>query len=333
MTTQSVKLGGKTLERGDLVTVFGGTGFLGRYVVASLASKGYRVRVAVRHTNLAHDLGPMGDPGQIHPVQVNLRHKQSCLAALQGASAVINLIGILQESGAQTFDGLHGIGPARLAKLAAQQGIANFVHVSAIGADEESTSAYGRSKAMGEKGVLKALPTATIVRPSIVFGPEDDFFNRFASMARLSPALPLIGGGQTKFQPVYVKDVADALATLVELPGAHGVTYELGGPEVETFEGLLKLMLGIIERNRVLMPLPFGLATLIAKATQFLPGAPITVDQIEMLKTDNIVSEAAQAEGRTLEGLGITPKAPDVVLPTYLVRFRKTGEFPEPEIV
>lgn len=333
MSTDSVKLGGKTLERGDLVTVFGGTGFLGRYVVASLASKGYRVRVAVRNTNMAHDLGPMGDPGQIHPVQVNIRHKKSCQAALQGASAVINLIGILSESGVQTFDGVHGVGPARLAALAAEQGITNFIHVSAIGADEESTSAYGRSKALGEKGVLKALPTATIVRPSIVFGPEDDFFNRFADMSRLSPALPLIGGGQTKFQPVYVKDVADALATLVESQGAQGAVYELGGPEVETFEELLKLMLEIIERSRVLVPIPFGIATLIAKSTQFLPGAPITVDQIEMLKSDNVVSQTAQAEGRTLEGLGIKAKAPDVVLPTYLVRFRKTGEFPEPEIV
>lgn len=332
MSTNSVKLGGKALEQGDLVTVFGGSGFLGRYVVASLASKGYRVRVAVRNTNMAHDLGLMGDPGQIQPMQVNIRHKKSCQSALQGASAVINLIGILQESGAQTFDGVYAVGPARLATLAAEQGITNFVHVSAIGADEDSTSAYGRSKALGEQGVMKALPTATIVRPSIVFGPEDDFFNRFATIARLSPALPLIGGGKTKFQPVYVKDVADALATLVETQGAPGTVYELGGPEVATFEGLMTLMLNAIERSRVLVSIPFGIATLIAKTTQFLPGAPITVDQIEMLKSDNVVSEAARAEGRTLEGLGIQAKAPDVILPTYLVRFRKTGEFPEAEV-
>jgi len=255
------------------------------------------------------------------------------LSAPEGPSAGINLIGILQENGAQTFDGVHGEGPARLAALAAEQGITNFVHVSAIGADEESTSAYGRSKALGEKGVRTALPTATIVRPSIVFGPEDDFFNRFATMARLSPALPLIGGGETKFQPVYVKDVADALAVLVESQGAQGADYEFGGPEVETFKELMELMLQIIGRSRVLVPVPFGIATFRAKTTQFSPGAPITVDQIEMLKSDNVVSEAAQAEGRTLEGLGIAAKAPDVVLPTYLVRFRKTGEFPEPEVV
>ncbi len=231
------------------------------------------------------------------------------------------------EGGRQTCGAVQAEGAGRIAKAAAEAGIPALVHISAIGADEESRSSYARSKAAGEKAVREAFPGAAIVRPSIVFGPEDDFFNRFAAMARFSPALPLIGGGTTKFQPVYVKDVAEGVMRLLERTGTGGITYEFGGPEVQTFRELMEETLRTIERKRLLVVLPAALAKLMSYVTQFIPNPPLTPDQVRLLGVDNVVSEEAVAEKRTLEGLGVTPTALELVLPTYLHRFRKTGQF------
>ena len=314
------------LPAGSLVTVFGGSGFLGRHIVHALARRGYRVRVAVRRPNDAQFLRPMGVVGQVEPVQANIRNDASVRAAIEGADAVVNLVGILYETGQQTFEAVQAEGAGRIAAAAKAAGIDRFVHVSAIGADAESPAAYARSKAAGEAAVRAAIPGAAIVRPSIVFGPEDDFFNRFAAMARLSPALPLVGGGKTRFQPGYVKDVAEGVARILER-GLGGATWEFGGPEVKSFRALLEDMLRITGRRRILAPLPVPLARLMATVTQFIPNPPLTPDQVRLLGYDNVVSEAAQAEGRTLEGLGIAPTVLEVVLPTYLYRFRKTGQF------
>lgn len=310
----------------SLVTVFGGSGFVGRHVVRALAMRGYRVRVAVRRPELAGFLQPLGFVGQIQLSQANVRYPDSVARAVDGAEAVVNLVGVLAQSGRQTFDAVHVAGARAIAKAAAAAG-APLVHLSAIGADAASPSGYGRSKAEGEAAVRAAVPDAVIFRPSIVFGPEDDFFNRFAAMARVSPALPLIGGGETKFQPVFVGDVAAAVLRAVDGKATPGAVYELGGPEVRTFRELMELTLREICARRVLLPLPFGLANLGAKLTQWAPGAPLTTDQVAMLRVDNVVSEAAKAEGRTLAGLDIAPAALSTVLPTYLWRFRKAGQF------
>ncbi|MEP0707617.1 MAG: complex I NDUFA9 subunit family protein [Parvibaculum sp.] len=315
------------LPVGGTVTVFGGSGFLGRHIVHALARRGCRVRVAVRRPNDAMFLRPMGVVGQVEPVQANIRDEASVKAALMGADAVVNLVGIMHESGRQTFGAVQAEGAGRIAKAAAEAGIPALVHISAIGADEDSASSYARSKAAGEKAVREAFPGAAIVRPSIVFGPEDDFFNRFAAMARFSPALPLIGGGTTKFQPVYVKDVAEGVMRLLERTGTGGITYEFGGPEVQTFRELMEETLRTIERKRLLVVLPAALAKLMSYVTQFIPNPPLTPDQVRLLGVDNVVSEEAVAEKRTLEGLGVTPTALELVLPTYLHRFRKTGQF------
>jgi uncharacterized protein YbjT (DUF2867 family) len=289
-----------------LVTVFGGSGFLGRHVVRALANRQYRVRVAVRRPELCGYLRPMGRVGQIHTVQANLRYPQSVAAAVRDADAVINLVGILYERGQQRFDTVHAEGAEAVA-LAAKAAGAQLIHVSAIGADEKSTSHYARSKAEGERRVLAAEPSATIVRPAIIFGPEDDFLNRFAALARLSPVLPLPGGGHTRFQPVFAGD---------------------GGPDVRTFRQVMDFILATIQRRRLLMPVPFGLLKLQAAFLQFLPPKPpITPDQVELLKHDNIVAADAQRDGRTLEGLGIVPESMAAVVPSYLWRFRKTGQF------
>lgn len=310
----------------SLVTVFGGSGFLGRHVVRALAMRGYRVRVAVRRPELAGFLQPLGFVGQIQISQANVRYPESVARAVDGAEAVVNLVGVLAEGGRQSFDAVHAFGARSVAAATAAQGVP-LVHLSAIGADANSPSGYGRSKAAGEAAVRAAVPDAVIFRPSVVFGQEDEFFNRFAAMARLSPALPLIGGGVTKFQPVFAGDVAAAVLAAVDGKAKAGTTYELGGPEVRTFRELMELMLAEIGAKRVLVDLPFGLATLMAKLTQWAPGAPLTVDQVEMLRSDNVVSQAAIAEGRTLAGLGLTPTSLAVVLPTYLWRFRKAGQF------
>jgi NADH dehydrogenase len=309
-----------------LVTVFGGSGFLGRHVVRALANRGYRIRVAVRRPELCGHLRPMGRVGQINPVQANLRFPQSVAAALRDTDVAINLVGILFERGQQRFDAVHVTGAEAVA-LAAKAAGARLVHVSAIGADENAPSRYARSKAEGERLVLAAEPTANIMRPSIVFGPEDDFFNRFAALARLAPALPLPGGGHTRFQPVFAGDVAEAIALAVDGETKPGTIYELGGPDAHTFRELMEFVLATIGRRRLLVPVPFALMKLQAAFAQFLPKPPITPDQVEMLKRDNVVSADARREGRTLEALGMTPEPIDAIVPTYLWRFRKTGQF------
>jgi NADH dehydrogenase len=314
---------------GKLVTVFGGSGFIGRQVVRSLARRGWRVRAAVRRPDLGIQLMPYGAVGQIQSVQANLRpeYRWSVERAIQNADAVVNLVGILAPSGKQSFAAVHDEGAGIVAECAKAAGVSAFVQMSALGANAESGSEYARTKAAGEAKVLAAFPEAVIVRPSIVFGQDDSFFNKFAAMAASAPALPLIGGGQTKFQPVYVVDVAEAIANAVEGHATAGATYELGGPEVMTFKEILELVLRETHRSRLLLPIPFAAATLLAKATQFLPKAPLTADQVTLLKSDSIVSPAAAAAGLTLAGLGITPHTVEAIVPAYLWRFRERGQF------
>jgi uncharacterized protein YbjT (DUF2867 family) len=309
-----------------LVTVFGGSGFIGRHVVRALAKRHYRIRVAARRPELAGYLQPLGRVGQIHAVQTNLRHAGSVAAAVRDADAVVNLVGILYERGRQRFDTVQTFGAEAVALAAAQHG-ARLVHMSALGADENASSAYARSKGAGEKAVLAAVPGATIFRPSIVFGPEDDFFNKFASLARFLPALPLIGGGKTRFQPVFAGDVASAFAAAVAGETRPGMVYELGGPEVLTFRELMQYVLATIERRRLLVPIPFGLAKLQATFLQFMPKPLLTPDQVELLRRDNVVSDEAVREERTLHGLHIEPTSVQAIVPSYLWRFRRSGQF------
>jgi len=310
-----------------LVTVFGGSGFLGRHVVRALARRDYRIRVAVRRPELAFHLQPIGRGGQIHAVQANVRHPGSLEAAMRGSDIVVNLVGILNPAGAQTFEAVHSQASGAVAKAAAGIG-ARMVHVSAIGADANSASVYARTKAAGEAAVLAAAPAATIIRPAVVFGPEDEFTNRFASLAQMSPVLPLIGGGQTRMEPVYVGDVATAVADAVDGKTEPGATYELGGPEVLTMREILELICEITDRDRALVTLPFGLAKFQAFFLQFAPGAlKLTRDQVELLKTDKVVSDAAKAAGLTLQGLGIAGDSMEAVCPQYLWRFRPMGQF------
>jgi uncharacterized protein YbjT (DUF2867 family) len=310
-----------------LVTVFGGSGFVGRNVVRALCKRDYRIRVAVRRPELAGHLQPLGKVGQIHAVQANLRYPASVEAAMRDSHVAINLVGILTEGGAQTFDAVQGRGAGAVAKAAGAVG-ARMVHVSAIGADENSPSRYARAKAAGEKAVLSATPAATIMRPSIVFGPEDQFTNRFAALARMSPMLPLIGGGLTKLQPVYVGDVATAVADAVDGKTKAGATYELGGPEVLTMREIMEIILATTERRRILVSLPFGLAKWQAQLLQFAPGPlKLTPDQVALLRVDNVVSDTAKAAGLTLEGLGIAADSLEAIAPQYLWRFRAAGQF------
>jgi NADH dehydrogenase len=309
-----------------LITVFGGSGFLGRHVVRALAKRHYRIRVAVRRPELAGHLQPLGRVGQIHAVQANLRDPGSIAAAARDADIVINLVGILFERSRQRFDAVHVEGAGNVARAAAQIG-ARMIHVSAIGADKRSTSRYARTKALGEEAVLAAAPAATIFRPSILFGPEDDFFNRFAGMARVSPVLPLVGGGHTKFQPVFAGDVAAGIAMAADGQPRPGTIYELGGPQTRTFRELMQFVLATIERRRLLVSMPFRVARLQAFFLQFLPKPPLTPDQVELLRRDNVVSPQAVEERRTLQGLGIDPAGFEPIVPTYLWRFRKAGQF------
>ena len=309
-----------------LVTIYGGSGFVGRHLVRALAKRGWRIRVAVRRPDLAGHLQPLGVVGQIMPVQANLRFPESVARAAEGASAIANLVGILHQSGAQTFDAVQAEGADTVAKAAKKEG-ARLVHMSAIGADKNSDSNYGRTKALGEQAAFAAKRDAVVVRPSIVFGPEDGFFNRFASLARISPFLPLIGGGNAKFQPVFVGDVAEALAKAVEGEARGGEIYELGGPEVMSFRELMDVTLGEINRKRLLVPLPWTVARLQAFFMEFMPKPMLTRDQVTMLETDNVVSAQAIAERRTLEGLGINATAMGAILPSYLWRYRKAGQF------
>ena len=324
------------IKTGRIVTVFGGSGFVGRHVVRALAREGWRVRVATRRPDLAFHLQPLGKVGQVQAVQANVRAPASVAAALRGADAVVNLVGVLTESGRQRFDAVHAFGARAIARAARDAGIGALVHVSAIGADKASPSAYARSKAEGEAAVLEAMPSAVVLRPSIVFGPEDQFFNRFATIARLSPALPLFGGGATRFQPVFVGDVADAVALALTGKATPGATYELGGPETPTFRELMQFIVDAIGRKRLLVPVPFAAARAAAFGTEiantaslglFPPTMLFTRDQVELLRHDNVVSDAAKAAGLTLEGLGIAPRAYEAIVPGYLSRFRATGQF------
>ena len=312
-----------------LVTVIGGSGFIGRHVVRALATRGYRVRVACRRPDLAGHVVPLGVPGQIVPVQANIRYPASIAAVCDGAYAVINLTGVLYSSGAQSFDAVHVFGASAVAKAAKTAKAQMLIHLSAIGADVNSTSAYARSKAEGEKSATAAFSGATIIRPSIVFGPEDNFFNQFAKTARFSPALPLIGG-ETKFQPVFVGDVAEAVATLVDRGVADGKTYELGGPEVMSFRRILQYILDTTQRRRLLLPIPFGVAKIMGAIAGLLPKPALTMDQVESLKTDNLVSAKAEKDGRTLEGLGLSACTVEAIVPSYLYRFRRAGQFSLP---
>src|ERR1700677_1129154 len=310
-----------------LVTVFGGSGFLGRSVVRALCKRDYRIRVGVRRPELTGHLQPLGKVGQIHAVQANVRYPASVEAAMRDSHVAINLVGIMAQSGGQTFDAVQDTGAGTVAKAAAAVG-ARMVHVSAIGADTHSPSRYARAKAAGEKAVLSATPAATILRPSVLFGPEDQFSNRFAALARMSPALPLIGGGVTKLQPVYVGDVATAVADAVDGKTRAGATYELGGPEVLTMREIMEIILATTERDRTLVSLPFGLAKFKAMFLQFAPGAlKLTPDQVTLLRSDNVVSDAAKSAGLTLEGLGIVADSLEAVAPQYLWRFRAAGQF------
>jgi NADH dehydrogenase len=309
-----------------LVTVFGGSGFLGRNVVRALCRRDYRVRVAVRRPELAGYLQPSGKVGQVHVVQANLRYPASVEAAVRDSDVVINLVGILVEGGAQSFDAVQAKGAETVAKAAAAAG-SRMIHVSAIGADAESPSRYAKAKAAGEAAVLAAVPSATIFRPSVMFGPEDQFTNRFAALARMSPVLPVIGGA-TKMQPVYVGDVATAIADAVDGKAKPGATYELGGAEVLTMREIIEAIVAIADRKPALVPLSFGLARLQANFLQFAPGAfKLTPDQVTLLARDNVVSDAAKAAGLTLEGLGITADSLEAIAPQYLWRFRPQGQF------
>lgn len=301
--------------------MLGGSGFIGRYVVKRLAARGEVIAVGCRNAEQAKFLKPMGDVGQIVPLNVGIGDETLLPAFLAGNDALVNCVGILRESRAQTFELVHRTGPARLARFAREAGVDRLVHISAIGTDLRSSSAYARTKAAGEQAVRDAFPTVTILRPSVVFGPEDQFFNRFATMAMISPVLPLIGGGETRFQPVYVGDVADAVVRCLEDQATAGRVYELGGPKVYTFREILDLLLSEIRRKRLFVDLPFGLATLQARLMSILPNPPLTPDQVELLKSDNIVSSGAL----NLASLGLQPTAAEVILPTYLDRFRRGG--------
>ncbi len=318
------------VEQGCVATVFGGSGFVGRHAVRALAGDDWRIRAAVRRPDLAGHLQPMGRVGQIHPVQANVRYPDSVRRAVAGAEAVVNMVGILAKSGAQNFEAVHVAGARAVARAAKEAGAKTLVHVSAIGADKSSRGSYGRTKAAGEAAVLQEFPGAIILRPSLVFGPDDQLFNRFARMAAMSPFLPLIGGGKTAFQPVYVGDVAAAIAAACAGRAKPGTVYELGGPEVVTFRQLLDKVQLWSGRKRWYAPLPFWLAKLGALLTAPLPNGlrPLTVDQMRMLQQPNIVSKAAEAEGRTLHGLGIQPpQAMAAIVPAYLERFQPHGQF------
>lgn len=313
--------------REEVVTVFGGSGFVGRYVVNQLASRGYRVRIAVRRPHLAVHLQPLGFFGQVQTVQANLRYPESIARALEGATYAVNCVGILFEGGKQSFSAVQDEGARHVAEAARNAGVSRLVHISAIGADEDSISAYARSKAAGERAVLSAMPRANILRPSIIFGPEDKFFNKFASLSRYLPFLPLIGGGHTRFQPIYANDVAHAVLRCLEGKAEPGVIYELGGPQIKTFRQLMEIIANETGRKRLLIPVPFWAAKLKAAFLHLFPNPILTIDQVQLLQYDNIVSEKALQESRALTDLNITPTPLAAILPNYLWPYRKGGEF------
>ena len=311
-----------------LVTIYGGSGFVGRYIARRLAKEGWRIRVAVRDVNRAIFVKPYGVVGQVEPVFCNIRDDASVRVVMQGADAVVNCVGILDERGRNTFAATQAEGAERVARIAADEGVARIVHVSAIGASETSESDYARTKAAGEAGILRHMPGAMILRPSIVFGPEDQFFNRFASMIRLGPFLPVVGA-ETRFQPVYVDDVAAAAVRGVEGKATGGI-YELGGPDVDTFRELMQEMLRIVRRRRLIISIPFWAARVMAFGFSVLQTlslglirGPITADQVRNLGVDNVVSEGA----KTFADLGLTPRSMEAILPDYLLRFRPSGQY------
>jgi uncharacterized protein YbjT (DUF2867 family) len=319
---------------GKIVTVFGGSGFLGRHVVRALCKQGWRVRVAMRRPHLGGDVKLSGDVGQVQLFQANVRNRPSIKRALEGADAYINLVGILTQTGQQSFQGVQALGEKNIAELAAEAGIKSAVYVSAIGADADSRSIYARTKASAEAATLAAIPTATILRPSIMFGPEDGFFTRFAEMARLSPVLPLIGGA-TKFQPVYVGDVAAAIVASLSRPDAQGRTFELGGPRTYTMKELLLYITHTIDRPRLLLPIPLLIAApmgytigALSRANPFF-GPPLTGDQVQLLKVDNIVAKGANG----FADLGISGlETVESIVPEYLWRHRPHGQFQPPHV-
>ncbi|MDX2276105.1 MAG: complex I NDUFA9 subunit family protein [Hyphomonadaceae bacterium] len=317
------------MRQGDLVTVFGGSGFLGRHVVRALAKQGKRVRVAMRRPHVGADLRVLGDVGQIQLVQANVRFSDSVARALEDADAAVNLVGVLHDGGKQSFDAMHVDAARTIAEAAAAKGIGRLVQVSAIGAAPKGAR-YARTKYAGERAVLDAVPTAAILRPSIIFGPGDGFFNRFAQMATVSPFLPLIGGGKTKFQPIFAGDVADAVCAALDREDARGRTYELGGPRIYTFKELLDYIMAETDRKRLYAPLPFVVAQplglLMGAGFKLIPfiDPPLTGDQVTMLARDNVVS----ADAATIADLGVTNlESVEAIVPTYLWRFRPYGQF------
>ena len=311
-----------------LVTVFGGSGFIGRNFIRLMAKTGAPIRVAVRDPNAAGFLRPMGDVGQIALVQANLRVPETVAAACAGADIVVNLVGILAERGRQNFRTIHEIGARTIAAAAKAADAQQLIHLSALGASPQATSRYARSKAAGEAAIRQVFPGATILRPSVVFGPDDNFFNQFATLASHFPVLPLIGGGKTKVQPVYVGDVAAAMMQITQTPMARGKTYDLGGPRAYTWREIMQLVCRETSRNRCLMPVPYSLAMLQALFLELLPIPPLTRDQVRMLKSNNILN----GENAGLEAFGISPTAAEAIVPSYLYRFRPGGQFAKSEI-
>jgi NADH dehydrogenase len=311
-----------------LVTVFGGSGFLGRHIVRVLAKRGFRVRVAVRRPDLAFHLQPLGNVGQISLVQANLRYRASVDAAVKGSDYVINCVGLMHQVGRNTFDAVQEFGARAVAEAVRAQGC-GLTQISAIGADADSQSAYARTKGRAERAILSIVPNAVIFRPSVMFGPEDTFYNRFAEMMRTMPFLPLVGGGETRFQPVFVDDVAEAVARSVEGRVEGGRIYELGGPEVKTIKDVYEEIFAITYREKRMLSMPFFVASVLGTLNSLIPFAKpvITADQVILLKSDNVVSAAAVSEGRTLQGIGIEPTLTAAILPGYLVRYRPEGQF------
>jgi len=325
-----------TTEANRLATVFGGSGFLGRHIVRALARKGWRIRVAVRRPDLAAFLTPLGGVGQIQPVQANVRFPNSIAAALEGASAAVNATGVKAESGAQTYTAVHVEGARALARAALSAGVTTYVHVSGIGADAKSASPYIASKGLGEQATRDAFPDAVVMRPSVVFGPEDDFFNRFGALACYLPVLPLLAGGKTRLQPVYVGDIGQAVAAALSGLAKAGAIYELGGPQTMTLREAAELALRAIDRRRLLIAAPLGPSRWIAASSQFAGRVTFGLfpkllttsrDQVDLLAWDNVVSAEAEAEERVLRGLGVAPQASEAIIPSYLVRFRRTGQY------
>ncbi len=315
------------MDANNLVTIFGGSGFVGTQIVQLLARAGYRVRVAVRRPDLAGHVKPLGAVGQVMPIQANVRNLESVQRAVRGAGTVINLVGIGHEGGRQRFRAVHTMGARNIAEAAQQAGVATLVHMSALGADAQSPSSYARSKALGEAEVFAAFKNAIVIRPSIIFGQGDGFFNKHAALARILPVLPVLGA-KSKAQPIYVGDVAAAFLAAVEGKVKPGRVYEIGGPEIETQHELVKRVLAATHRNNLTVPVPAAVGKLLALPFAFLPWAPLlTADQVELLQVDNVVSEEARHDKRTLAAFGVTPTAMDAILETYLWRFMRNGQF------